>query len=62
MGPQGGFCTSSFAASVVCCPLTLPCPQPFLVGKGEEGVPTGTGGAMISALHAAAGASEAKAR
>lgn len=64
MGPQGRFCASSFAAGGVCCPLTLPCPRPFLQscprGEGRGGVPTGAGRAMISALHAA-GAREAEA-
>lgn len=39
MGPQGGFCASSFAAGGVCCPLTLPCPMalpPVLPSWGRE--------------------------
>lgn len=46
MGLQEGFCSSIFAASVVCCPLTLSLPHKpssslALLGKGRVGAPTG---------------------
>lgn len=45
MGLQEGFCSSIFAASVVCCPLTLSLPHKSsslaLLGKERVGAPTG---------------------